>query len=183
MGDEVTEPKTLAEVAAYPATEDEATAARIARTMAVSAQTRWHRNWALMEQLDLGEVSRSEWHATAAAMAAEFGVSMLLRTLVELDPAAADRAAGQLWADWEDGATLGEGLWEWLNADGIDPEQVNRLADAPRPSEPQPEPADPRGAYARRQLRLAYDALEKGAPSGARAYIAGALLQLRGVDE
>ena len=53
-----------------------------------------------------------------------FGVLLLLRTLIDRDPEVANRAAHDLINHWISGETQGELAREWLTAYGIDPARI-----------------------------------------------------------
>lgn len=64
------------------------------------------------------------------AFQAKFSLAFLLRALAEMAPEKADGVAKHLWGCWRDGGCLPEFLWDWLKADGIDPERVRAVAEA-----------------------------------------------------
>lgn len=119
---------TINEFAPYPTDEDGVTAESIARSTAVSAFGRqqfideyMHSDTPAGKRLYMSEIG---------TLVNQYGVVFLLRELAEVDPERADAAAKRLWGDWEDGQSVAERLWQWVHDYGIDPEQVNRTAEA-----------------------------------------------------
>lgn len=60
-------------------------------------------------------------------MLTHFGISFLLRDLIDLAPEQADEVAQGLWGSWVSGNDPAEFLADWLAEDGIDPEEVIRI--------------------------------------------------------
>lgn len=124
----MTEPATktyLEQVAPYPATEAEATAENLIRYLVARASS---------AQFDAdGHMYRQDWelHAlTCRDILTTYGLIVALKTL---PPEVADEIAERIWADWRDGAQVGEWLWQWAIEVGIDPV---RLRAEPYDSEP-----------------------------------------------
>lgn len=126
----MTSKPTLDDLAPYPG-EDDCTAEALAKHLAAGT---WHA---------MGLVSGVYREAFAdgahpdalkafaylnASITESFGVVFLLRQLREHAPEAADKAAAELRAYWEDGA-LSEWLWEWLTDWQVSTEQLNDIAD------------------------------------------------------
>lgn len=144
---------TLEDLAPYPG-EDDCTAEALAKHLAAGT---WHA---------MGLVSGVYRDAFAdgahpdalkafaylnASITESFGVVFLLRQLREHAPEAADEAAAELRAYWEDGA-LSEWLWEWLDGWGIDTEQIEELAEPPAQTPARPEMVSVRKDDLRRHL-------------------------------
>lgn len=116
----------LDKFAPYPRSEDEVTADALARHVAVSAQ----RRRVIIDRLmvDTSPDAGARRMDQIGVLINEYGVVKLLRALVEHAPEEADGYAKRLWGAWHDGASVDEGLWEWLTEYGIDPEAVSRVA-------------------------------------------------------
>lgn len=114
--------KRMAEIAPYPTSHEEATAANVARCLAATAQGLFAR------MLDITEKPTDA--TMLGRMVAEFAVAHALIRFAEVDRDAADRAAAEIWDAWEDGGGVGEWLWDHLSAMGIDPEEISRMATA-----------------------------------------------------
>ena len=101
--------------APYPTSADKATAEGMARHMAVQAQ----RSYVQF----VGEAGMNR--DAMARFVYEWGVTFLLReALAHLGPVTADEIARNLWDAWNDGASPGEFLYEWLTEYGINPESI-----------------------------------------------------------
>lgn len=112
--------KTLNDIAPYPQDQDEVTAEKLTRNLAVYAQANFR--WMLD---DASDGKRREAMMQVVNL---YGLVKILRAFTERDPEGADEVARELWADWDAGDSLGEWLWEWLTEYGIDPEQVAEAA-------------------------------------------------------
>lgn len=114
------------EFAPYPHDEDDVTADSIARTTAVSAFARQQ----LIDEYMHDDTPRGRrlYATEIGTLVNQYGIVFLLRELAEADPERADAAAKRLWNAWEDGASVAEGLWEWVHGYGIDPVQVSEQA-------------------------------------------------------
>jgi hypothetical protein len=122
------------ELAPYPKREEEVTAEGLARHLAAQCQ------WLLLRMDEaLHEVSRTTdrdrrddkhavWSFTMQSFVAKWAVVYLLR---ELPSTEGDRLAREIWCAWNDGAHLGETVWEWLTEWGIDPDRLRGDDGAP----------------------------------------------------
>lgn len=121
---------TLNDFAPYPRRVEDVTAESLVKALAVRAHARQR----LVHEMDFGstEQSRRAYAMTIGTIVSEYGVVELLTRLSRLDPEAADAAARDLWGDWEDGQAVAVGLWQYVAAYGIDPEQVSRVAEKRR---------------------------------------------------
>jgi hypothetical protein len=111
---------TLDDIAPYPNTEQEATAEAMIRYLLVQAQATWHRALAVdpdAEDAKLGDAAHL------------YSVASLLGVFRHLNPRAGNEVSRELWATWEDPPSIGISIWDDLKQLGIDPDQVNRIAD------------------------------------------------------
>jgi hypothetical protein len=116
----------LSEFAPYPTREKDVTADSIARNTAVSA---FARQQLIDEYMQDNTAHGKRLYMTEiGTLVNQYGVAFLLRELAEVDKDRADRAAKQLWDDWEDGQSVAEGLWQWVGEYGIDQNHVNEVA-------------------------------------------------------
>jgi hypothetical protein len=100
----------LDKIAPYPKREEDATAATLAKATAAHAYLILAR-----DTLDTEPIDR----ATFNVMVCEYGIAFLLRALIAANPEAADKAAQELWAEWDGGDGLGPDLYGWLAEWGI----------------------------------------------------------------
>lgn len=114
---------TLNGLAPYPKTLEDATAEAMARDHAVRTQAHFVRS------MDLPFGHPDERHAINA-MSWSFGITYLLRALIEHAPDKADEIASGLWSEWHGGDGFGEWSFEWLTEYGIDPNAVNEIVAA-----------------------------------------------------
>lgn len=107
-------------IAPYPTREQDATADSLARNLTVVAQLNWQR------MLDTEKAE--DIRAATGLMVNLFGIVKVLKALQSVAPETADEVARDLWADWEDGGSVGEWLHSWLRDFEIDPERVQAAA-------------------------------------------------------
>jgi hypothetical protein len=107
----------MADLAPYPRTPDEASAQSLARHCTYMAQLNYH------------QATNLNSPDAAPGAVSSYSVAKLLRALHDLNPQAADKAARDLWLDWEIG-DLGAEIARWLRDYGIDLNQVNEIAAA-----------------------------------------------------
>jgi hypothetical protein len=69
-------------------------------------------------------------HEVIAGMCARFAAVHLLAWLRQSRPDAAARLSGEIVSAWDDGGGIGEWLWEHAQPLGVDPDAVQRLAEA-----------------------------------------------------
>lgn len=123
--------------APYPTSEDDVTADRLARHMAVAGFTASAQVFPTVYARDAAEGPGRANKDTAEAKAAqeihhltllntinEYAIVHLLRALIEHAPDKADEVAKDLWGAWDDGGAVGEELGEWLTGYGIDPAAI-----------------------------------------------------------
>jgi len=117
---------TLAELLAYPTRVEDVTAKSMLRYLLVQAQVLQAR--VADEAAGYGRIKSAGEYAMA------FAATHLLRDLIADDPnfQGANEAARELWEAWDDGATMGECLWDWLTAEGLAPEQIQLAYEAAR---------------------------------------------------
>lgn len=123
-------------LAPWPKEEADATAAAMARYALVQAQAAYAATWALPGSAEARELTRA-----VAVFADRWMLAAVLRALPLVgDAAKADETARNIWADVEAGDSMGERLWEWLTAVGVDPgeitEAVERAVKAEREGNP-----------------------------------------------
>jgi hypothetical protein len=113
----------------WPTCEADATADRMARYYAMTAQAAHLRSGEVhAEHVERGEPGYDKhladtWNASSMFVT-EWAVLRLLRALAEHAPEAADEVAADLWSALEYG-DMGESLWEWLVVDyRIDPDAI-----------------------------------------------------------
>ena len=114
---------TLAELLAYPTRTEDVSATSLLRYLLVQARVLEAR---VADEAAIGSGLRR----AAGEYAMAFAATHLLRAL-RAHPEA-DAEARLLWESWEDGANMGELLYEWLSEEGIDPEQVQRAYESAR---------------------------------------------------
>jgi hypothetical protein len=125
---------SLEKFAAYPTSEQDVTADKLARISAVQAQASWSRIFPLLHAKNEAKGKPNAKDAddihylTMANAVAEYTVVHLLRTLQEHAPEKADEVARDIWGTWEDGGAVGEWVWEWLAGYGINPDEVSAAA-------------------------------------------------------
>lgn len=112
----------LTEIAPPPQLAGEVTAEGMARYLLVRTQLGWSRN--------LTPFVRDDQLVPVWQIAAQFAAAHSLMALISVHRAAADEAARQIAAAWDDGAGIGEWTWEHLSALGVDPAEVRRLDEA-----------------------------------------------------
>lgn len=117
---------TLNDLAPYPRRVEDVTANSLAAALAVRAHARQSSLDDLL--VDSSEAARRLFALTVGTVVADYGVIELLARLGAISVDAADEAAREVWEDWEDGQAVGVGLWQYVAAYGIDPEQVSRVA-------------------------------------------------------
>lgn len=116
-------------LAPFPPEGEPASARGLAKTMAVSAQRRWHRN--LSGYFDSRDAAtQRRFSESIHAMCDEFAALHLLMALMDENPVRADELATQIRDAWNDGGGIGEWLWEHEQALGVDADEVNRLEEA-----------------------------------------------------
>lgn len=106
--------------AEWPKTAEEAEdAGRMIRFFGVVGQRAWLAKWKAIDAKDPAEHMRllEKVLACVAIMGA-------LRDLRAVSQTAADACALRYWEMCEDGGSVGEFLWEWLNQEGINPDTV-----------------------------------------------------------
>lgn len=114
-------PESLHDLAPWPQTRAEATADAVAKALTVSA-------WARQARIhDMSEADDA-YRAQVGILVNEYGVIWLLKFLRDFHKDVADDAAVEVWAEWEDGSSIHEWLWEWLTEWKIDPDEVSRIA-------------------------------------------------------
>lgn len=129
-----TEPTTLEgvrarlrEIAPYPAPDDPDAALKLARYMTVQGLRRNSRclDTALSPDVALSMDALS-------AVQFQYAVVHLLAAMGrgESGPDSANVLSAEILSAWDDGAGIGEWLWEHAQALGIDPGEVVRLAEA-----------------------------------------------------
>ena len=112
----------LANIVPYPKSEEEATAHAMGAHLTALAQM--HGRIALTH-------STPDGRGRALRDLGDFyALAFFLRRLVEhAGTDIADRVAGELWREWEDGAHIGCDLAEWLTGYGVNPATVTAQAD------------------------------------------------------
>ena len=116
-------------LAPFPSGDEPVPARGLAKTIAVSAQRRWHRN--LGGYFDGRDTaSQRRFSESIHAMCDEFAALHLLMALMDENPVRADELATQIRDAWNDGGGIGEWLWEHEQALGVDADEVNRLEEA-----------------------------------------------------
>ncbi len=111
---------TIADLAAWPKTEEDVTVANIRRSLLVWAKVYECR---LVDELDL-----PTGRVLAAATAASTAAGVLLGDLQERDPDAALKQARLYWCGSDDGEVFADALLDAL--DEIDPELAEAVVDA-----------------------------------------------------
>lgn len=117
----------LREIAPYPAPDDPAAAMKLARYMTVQGL---RRNSRCLDTAVGPDVTLSM--DAVSALQFQYAVVHLLAALGrgEAGPDSANVLSAEILGAWDDGAGIGEWLWEHAQALGIDPGEVNRLAEA-----------------------------------------------------
>jgi|GEM_PF-6157902 len=109
---------TLASIAPYPKTADEATADAMARHLTAFAQLHWRM---AMDHPDPEKARQSIGYFSS-----HYGIAYLLR---EMPASEGDRVARELWETWESGHGVGIDIWNWLTDEyGIDPQAIGKIA-------------------------------------------------------
>lgn len=115
--------------APYPEQDSEVTLDTLTRAHTVAAQRGWLRLHACPDRLG-AHPEDPRWRYWLAVLVGEFRAAWLLRALREHAPrAAAEQTVRQMWNTLDDGEPVGDQLWTWLVADGIDPNQVATAQD------------------------------------------------------
>ncbi len=112
----------LMEIAPPPQLAGEVTAEGLARYLLVRTQLGWSRN--------LTPFTRDDQLVPVWQIAAQFAAAHALMAVASVNRAAADEAARQIAAAWDDGAGIGEWTWDHLSGLGVDPAEVRRLDEA-----------------------------------------------------
>ena len=110
------------EIAPYPERGTRVTGESLARYLAVLAQLGWSRN--------VTPFIRDDQEIPYQQVAANFAAAHALLALHEVDPEKAALTAAQIADAWNDGAGIGEWLFEHLTRLGADPREVARLDEA-----------------------------------------------------
>jgi len=108
----------LDELAPYPARSEDATAAGLARHLAVRAQVIHVRQLHPDGTLDRGQVD---------LLTILFAAACALAAVEESDPHSGETAQ-EIWNAWEDGMGIGDWLWAYLGDDEV-AEEVTALAE------------------------------------------------------
>lgn len=120
---------TLDDLAPYPRTVQEVTADTLAKALAVSA----HYRQSLLNDPRSELLKGRLFAMTAGTIVSDYAVIELLAALAKhAGVEVADEMARSLWEDWNDGQAVAVGLWQYVKAYDIDPEQVSRLAEKQR---------------------------------------------------
>lgn len=119
---------TLNDLAPYPTRLSEVTANSLACALAVRA----HARQSTINDLDAEPLTGRLYATTVGTIVSDYAVIEMLAKLAAVSVDAADEAAREIWEDWEDGQAVAVGLWQYVAAYGIDPEQVARIAAANR---------------------------------------------------
>ncbi len=115
----------LDDLAPYPRTVQEVTADSLAKALAVRAHYRQSKLNDPRSELLKGRL----FAMTAGTIVSEYGLIELLAALAKhAGVEVADEMARSLWSDWEDGQAVAVGLWQYVKAYGLDPDEVSRLA-------------------------------------------------------
>jgi hypothetical protein len=125
-------------LAPWPGREADATAEAMTRYALVQAQAAYAAVWALPGGPP-GSPGDREHHHAVHAFVDRWMVAALFRALAEAG--GADETAGSIWAEVEAGESMGEWLWEWLDAAGIDPDEVRRAVERAVKAEREGSPA------------------------------------------
>lgn len=108
---------------------DPVTAEGLVRHFLVSAQAENARGWALPSG-EPGSPEAETWQVSVRRYVDRWAIAALLVRLIEHAPDRADAVAADLVDAMDDGGSMGEWLWEWLNGRGIDPDEITRRVDA-----------------------------------------------------
>lgn len=108
----------LNEIAPYPRDAGEVTAAGLARYLAMRAQVIWSQQ--------LGTVA--PWsRRDVDLMTVLFAASHALRALDVPRPVSGGKVAREIWHAWDDGASIGEWLWQYLGDEAC--QEIGTLAE------------------------------------------------------
>lgn len=117
---------TLNDLAPWPTRIEDVTANSLAAALAVRAHARQS---GLDDMLvDSNEGARRLFALTVGTIVSDYAVIEMLAKLAALSVEAADAAAREIWEDIADGQAVAVGLWQYVAAYGIDPDQVARIA-------------------------------------------------------
>jgi hypothetical protein len=111
----------------WPKTEEEATATQLIRALGADAQLLNLEKWRMLAATPSDERTPEQTRLhlmTVTAEVSTIGLMHALRVLREVAPEQADVFARDHWGMCDDGSSFGEWLWEWLVAEGVDPEQI-----------------------------------------------------------
>lgn len=123
----------LDDLAPWPATEDQVTAAAVLRHLTVAASVHEHDTHTLARNALTPGAAAEDVAAYVDAvrqLKARFGLVFLLRQIQQQSSQTwADDVARHLWSLWQDGGCIPEFLWDWLAEHGIDPKTVAALTE------------------------------------------------------
>lgn len=112
---------SIEHLAPSPERVEDATAEGLAKQYAAFA----HLNF----RLGLDHPNRDKANQSMGMFTSFYAIAFLCRQLKDADVELGDRVARDLWEAWDNPHTLGPDVWAWLTEYGIDPEQVNRIAE------------------------------------------------------
>lgn len=105
--------RRISEIAPWPSWGDEATAASVARYLAVNAQVAFTMHITPFSGDGTGRLDPD----VIARINAQFAAAHALLALQEADPAAATAVAQEISTAWNDGNGVGEWLWDHLGTE------------------------------------------------------------------